>query len=67
MKQHMNVPGHGKFKDRSADEGAVNSENRHESSSMNTKLETGGRGHSAHTNNLTGITAFEYVCEGGRG
>lgn len=34
---------------------------------MNPKLGTGGRGHPAHTNNFTGISASEYVCEGGRG
>lgn len=34
---------------------------------MNPKLGTERRGHPAHTNDFTGISASEYVCEGGRG
>ena len=49
------------------DEGALNSEDRHEGTSRNPKLGTDRGGHPAHANNLAGISASEYVCEGGRG
>lgn len=45
---------------------ALSYEDKHEGTSMNPKFGTEEGGCLAHTNNLTGISASEYVCKGGR-
>lgn len=45
--------------------GALNSEDKHEGTSMNPKFGIEEGGPLAHNNNLTRISASEYVCKGG--